>query len=59
MPIYQQITIGLAAGFGAFLALLLVVWASGSTFGQRCESMGHAGAAWEDCVHRLARGESR
>ena len=46
------------AGLGAFTALFAAVWLTGSTFGQRCEALGHewGGAQWEICVSALAKG---
>jgi len=43
------------AGLGITSALFLAVWASGATFGQRCERL-HPGEAMaqEQCVDQLA-----
>lgn len=46
------------AAFGAAMALALLVWMSGATFGQRCE-VAYPGDvfAQDRCVHRLAHGD--
>ena len=51
--------ISCGAGFGAFLALLLIVFATGQTFGQRCERLHPDGSAaeLERCVTQLSDGE--
>ena len=45
---------GAATGFGAFLALVLLVFATGQTFGQRCAAAGFSGQQMEACIHRLS-----
>lgn len=53
----MRLLIAFAGGFGAFLALLLIVLATGQTFGQRCERMYPADPiAQERCVGDLANG---
>lgn len=50
----------LGAGFGAFLALLCFVFATGQTFGQRCERLHPNGGAAEIelCVTELSNGRA-
>ena len=43
--------------FAATTLLIVAVFATGSTFGQRCSRAGFSGAEWDDCVHRLATSE--
>ena len=40
------------------ILLFASVWMEGGTFGQRCTAAGYVGSDWDDCVYRLARGES-
>ncbi len=45
------------AGFGAAIALIIAVHATGGTFGQRCErAFPNSALEVERCVHRLANG---
>lgn len=48
-----------AAGFGAFVALVLIVFSSGQMFGQRCERLHPNGDARtiERCVAQLSEGD--
>jgi predicted PurR-regulated permease PerM len=49
---------GVFASFAVVLAILIFVFATGQTFGQRCERLfPHDPAFQERCVHRLAYGE--
>lgn len=56
MRLGQALLIGYVAGAGAATALLIAVWLSGATFGQRCEAKGYAqwSAEWERCLGELS-----
>lgn len=47
-----------AAGFGAFLVIILVVFATGATFGQRCERYypNASPLTVDRCVEHLSNG---
>lgn len=48
---------GLIGGVVAFVLLLIVVFATGSTFGQRCAKLHpEKGQAWQQCIDNLKRG---
>ncbi len=48
---------GLIGGVIAFIALLIFVFATGSTFGQRCAKLHpEKGEAWQQCIDDLSRG---
>jgi len=47
----------LIGGVVAFVLLLIVVFATGSTFGQRCAKIhSEKGEAWQQCIKDLQRG---
>jgi hypothetical protein len=50
------LAISFVGGFGATLAIIAVVFASGATFGQRCERAYRDPVHVEDCVVRLSAG---
>jgi len=52
--------IGSAFLLGSILAAILIVlvFATGSTFGQRCTKAGYEAEEFKACVDRLAKGES-
>ena len=45
------------SGMVMFILLLIVVFVSGSTFGQRCAAMQYSGSEWTKCVDRLSKGQ--
>ena len=50
-------SLAFAAGLGATVGIILLVFATGQTFGQRCERLHPVDtAAQEACVDRLVRG---
>jgi hypothetical protein len=51
-----DLALAAAAGFGAFMALILSVYLSGATFGQRCGRAYSGPAEQERCVKRLSTG---
>lgn len=56
----RAIRLGLIHGAIAFVILIVFVFATGSTFGQRCDRMHPKDTIARDaCVERLASGEDR
>ena len=52
----QALFAGSAVGTGIAIGMLIAVWLSGATFGQRCEAKGYVqwSAEWERCVGELS-----
>jgi ABC-type microcin C transport system permease subunit YejB len=57
MSFEKLVVIGFVSGIATFALLLIFVFATGSTFGQRCTAMGYSGDDWSQCVDGLSRGE--
>lgn len=54
----RLIIVSFAGGFGVVAAILLLAFATGSTFGQRCaRAYPQGGIEVERCVYALSRGE--
>jgi membrane protein DedA with SNARE-associated domain len=49
--------ISVIGGLTTFAILLSLVFATGSTFGQRCSEMGYTGTDHRICVTALTKGE--
>jgi hypothetical protein len=48
--------IGFLFGLAIFAVLLILVFATGSTLGQRCAvNFAPDSAAWTECIHRLSQ----
>lgn len=56
---WQPIETGTRAGVVLFLIILAFVFATGSTFGQRCTAMGYTGPDHAQCVESFAAARSR